>query len=224
MKIIFFSLFPDIIHSYFQNGVLSKALAKNLFEIEVVNFRDFAKNRYKKVDTSIVGGGAGMILDNEALREALSEYKKKYPFARVIFLTPVGKKYNQKDAIRLAKEDVIFLVSGRYEGFDERLIEDFASEVMSIGDFVLSGGELGALCIADSVLRNVDGVLGNRESLKEESFNNNLLEAPQFSKMGDVPLILKSGNHKKIKEWKTKAALYKTLFHRPDLKMEKNLV
>ena len=217
MKIIFFTLFPNLIAPYFEDSILKKAKDKNLFSVEFVNFRDFALNRYKKVDTEIVGGGAGMIIDNIALRNALNTYKEKYPLAKTIFLTPVGKKYNQKDAIRLADEKVLFLVCGRYEGFDERLIEDFADEVMSVGDFILTGGELGALIIADSVLRNIKGVLGNIESLEEESFNDNLLEAPQFSKMGKTPTILKSGNHKKIKKWKKEASLLKTKFHRVDL-------
>ncbi len=217
MKIVFFSLFPSLILPYFEDSILKKAKDKNIFDIEVVNFREYAENKHKKVDTEIVGGGAGMIIDNIALRNSLKEYKKKYPEARTLFLTPVGKKYNQKDAVRLANEKVIFLVCGRYEGFDERLIEDFADEVMSIGDFILTGGELGALVIADSVLRNVKGVLGNEESLNEESFNNNTLESPQFSKMGEVPLILKSGNHKKITEWKKETSFLKTKFHRPDL-------
>jgi tRNA (guanine37-N1)-methyltransferase len=217
MKIVFFSLFPNLILPYFEDSILKKAKEKNLFEIEVVDFREFAENKYKKVDTEPVGGGAGMIIDNIALRNALSEYKFKYPNAKTVFLTPVGKRYNQKDAVRFSKEEVLFLVCGRYEGFDERLIEDFADEVVSIGDFILTGGELGALVIADSVLRNVKGVLGNSESLDEESFNDNLLEAPSFSKTGEVPEILKSGNHKKIKEWKEKLSLLKTKFHRPDL-------
>ncbi|GAB6045346.1 tRNA (guanosine(37)-N1)-methyltransferase TrmD [Caminibacter profundus] len=217
MKIVFFSLFPSLILPYFEDSILKKAKENKLFEIEVVDFRTFAKNKYKKVDTEIVGGGAGMIIDNIALREALKSYKSKYPLSRTIFLTPVGKRYNQKDAIRLSKEKVLFLVCGRYEGFDERLIEDFADEVLSIGDFILTGGELGALVIADSVLRNIDGVLGNYESLSEESFNDSLLEAPQFSKMGKVPKILKSGNHKKIGEWKKNTSILKTKFHRPDL-------
>ena len=217
MKIVFFSLFPNLIFPYFEDSILKKAKEKKLFEIEVVDFREFAENKYKKVDTEPVGGGAGMIIDNIALRNALSEYKFKYPNAKTVFLTPVGKRYNQKDAVRFSKEEVLFLVCGRYEGFDERLIEDFADEVMSIGDFILTGGELGALVIADSVLRNVKGVLGNSESLDEESFNDNLLEAPSFSKTGEVPEILKSGNHKKIKEWKEKLSLLKTKFHRPDL-------
>jgi len=217
MKIIFFSLFPDLILPYFQDSVLKKALDKKIFEIEVVNFRDYAKNKYKKVDTPLVGGGAGMIIDNEALRYALSAYRRKYKNAKILFLTPVGKKYNQKDAVRFSKEETLFLVCGRYEGFDERLIEDFADEVLSIGDFVMTGGELGALAIADSVLRNVKGVLGNSESLEGESFGNSLLEAPNFSKMGSVPDVLKSGNHKKIEKWRKKASYMKTKFHRPDM-------
>ena len=216
MKIVFFTLFPNLILPYFEDSILKKAKNK-YFEIEVVNFRDFANNRHKKVDTEIVGGGAGMIIDNIALRNALNEYKNRYKNAKTIFLTPVGKRYNQKDAVRFSKEEVLFLVCGRYEGFDERLVEDFADEVISIGDFILTGGELGALVIADSVLRNIKGVLGNEESLKDESFNANLLEAPQFSKVGEVPLILKSGNHKEIKKCKEKASVLKTKFHRPDL-------
>jgi len=217
MKIVFFSLFPSLILPYFEDSLLKRAKDKNLFEIEVVNFREFAKNKHKKVDTEIEGGGAGMIIDNLALREALNEYKSKFPDARVVFLTPVGKRYNQKDAKRFSKFDTLFLVCGRYEGFDERLIEDFADEVISVGDFVLTGGELAALVVADSVLRNVSGVLGNSESLEEESFNNSYLEAPQFSKTNGVPKILKSGNHKKIEEWKKELAYYKTKYHRPDL-------
>ncbi len=216
MKIVFFTLFPNLILPYFEDSILKKAKNK-YFEIEVVNFRDFANNKHKKVDTEIVGGGAGMIIDNIALRNALDKYKQIYKNAKTIFLTPVGKRYTQKDAVRFSKEEVLFLVCGRYEGFDERLIEDFADEVISIGDFILTGGELGALVIADSVLRNIRGVLGNEESLRDESFNSNLLEAPQFSKVGEVPLILKSGNHKEIKKWKEKASVLKTKFHRPDL-------
>ena len=217
MKIVFVSLFPNLIAPYFEDSILKKAKEKNLFEVEFVNFRDFSKNRHKKVDTEIVGGGAGMIIDNDALRNALEFLKEKYSASKTVFLTPVAKKYNQKDAVRLAKEEVLILVSGRYEGFDERLIEDFADEVISVGDFILTGGELASLIIADSVLRNIKGVLGNIESLNEESFNENLLEAPSFSKMGKVPVILKSGNHKKIKEWRDETAFLKTKFHRPDL-------
>ena len=217
MKIVFVTLFPNLISPYFEDSILKRALDKKLFSIEFVNFRDFATNKHQKVDTSIVGGGAGMILDNLALRNALNHLKQKYPNSKTLFLTPVGKRYNQKDAVRFSKEEVLILVSGRYEGFDERLIEDLADEVISIGDFILTGGELGSLIIADSVLRNIKGVLGNSESLQEESFNENLLEAPSFSKTGEVPQILKSGNHKEVKKWREKTSLLKTKFHRPDL-------
>ena len=215
MKIIFVTLFPNLISPYFEDSILKRAIEKNLFDIEFIDFREFAGNRYKKVDTELVGGGAGMIIDNIALRNALTYLQKKYSNSRTIFLTPVAKTYNQKDAVRLADEEVLILVSGRYEGFDERLIEDFADEVFSIGDYILTGGELASLVIADSVLRNVEGVLGNNQSLEEESFNNGFLEAPAFSKVGDVPAILKSGNHKKIKEWKEKASYFKTAYHKP---------
>ena len=217
MKIVFVTLFPNLISPYFEDSILKRAFEKKLFSMEFVNFRDFATNKHQKVDTSIVGGGAGMILDNLALRNALNHLKQKYPNSKTLFLTPVGKRYNQKDALRFSKEEVLILVSGRYEGFDERLIEDFADEVISIGDFILTGGELGSLIIADSVLRNIKGVLGNSESLQEESFNENLLEAPSFSKTGEVPQILKSGNHKEVKKWREKTSLLKTKFHRPDL-------
>ena len=217
MKIVFVTLFPQLISSYFEDSILKKAFDRNLFELEFVNFRDFSLDKHKKVDTEVVGGGAGMIIDNNALRNCLEFLKRKYPNSKTIFLTPVGKRYNQKDSIRFSKEEILILVSGRYEGFDERLIEDFADEVISIGDFILTGGELASLVIADSVLRNIKGVLGNSESLNEESFNENLLEAPSFSKVGKVPLILKSGNHGKIKKWREETSLLKTKFHRPDL-------
>jgi len=217
MKIVFVTLFPNLISPYFEDSILKRALDKEIFSIEFINFRDFSNDKHQKVDTSIVGGGAGMILDNLALRNALNYLKQKYSNSKIIFLTPVGKRYNQKDAVRFSKENVLILVSGRYEGFDERIIEDLADEVISIGDFILTGGELGSLIIADSVLRNIKGVLGNSESLKEESFNENLLEAPSFSKSGKVPDILKSGNHKEIQKWRQKASICKTEFHRPDL-------
>ena len=216
MKIIFVTLFPQIIKCYFSDSILKKALDKNIFSVEFINFREYSTNKYKRVDTPLAGGGAGMIIDNVALRECMNDLKTKYKNARTIFLTPVGKKYNQKDAVRLANENVLILICGRYEGFDERLIEDFADEVLSIGDFIITGGELAALAIADSVLRNVRGVLGNEESLKGESFENSLLEAPQFSKTANVPSILKSGNHKKIKKWQKKLSMLKTKYHRVD--------
>ncbi len=215
MKIKILTLFPNIIKCYFEDSILKKAIEKNIINIELIDFRKYSTHKHKKVDTPLSGGGAGMIIDNQALKNALSTIKTDN--SKIIFLTPVGKKFNQKDAIRFSKEKELILVAGRYEGFDERLIEEFADEVISIGDFILTGGEVAALIITDATVRHIDGVLGNKESLKEESFEDNLLESPNFSKDKESPLILKSGNHKLIKEWKKKLAYYKTKFHRPDL-------
>ncbi|HIQ51529.1 MAG TPA: tRNA (guanosine(37)-N1)-methyltransferase TrmD, partial [Nautiliaceae bacterium] len=201
MKIIVVSLFPQLIECYFKDSILKKAIEKNLFKIEFVNFRDYSTNKYNRVDTTISGGGAGMIIDNEALKRCLIDLKSKYKTSKTIFLTPSAKKFNQKDAKRLAKEETLILVCGRYEGFDERLIEEMADEVLSIGDFILTGGEIAALAIIDATVRNIDGVLGNKDSLINESFENHFLEAPQFCKKGNVPPILKSGDHQKIKSW-----------------------
>ncbi|MRJ06693.1 MAG: tRNA (guanosine(37)-N1)-methyltransferase TrmD [Epsilonproteobacteria bacterium] len=222
MRLLFFTLFPELILPYFSAGVLGRAQKKGLFQIGLVNFREFAQNRWKKVDTPLAGGGAGMVIDNSALRRGIEHYRKLYPKSRVIFLTPVGKTFTQRDALRLARqEETIFLVSGRYEGFDERLIEDLAEEVFSIGDYILSGGELPALVVADAVLRNIPGVLGNRESLEGESFGEEgILEGPNFSKEGDLPPILKSGHHRKIAQWRYQLGKLKTLYHRGELPWE----
>ena len=217
MKFIFLTLFPDIISCYFQDSILKRAIEKELIEIEFINFRKYSKNKQKRVDTPLVGGGAGMVIDTLALGDALKELKSKYKNIKIIFLTPVGKKFNQKDAIRLSKEEIIAFVCGRYEGFDEALIEEFADEVMSIGDFVLTGGELGALVMCDAISRNIEGVLGNINSLDGESFGDGMLEAPNFSKTSNPPKVLKSGNHKLIENWKKETSFCKTSFHRPDL-------
>jgi tRNA (guanine37-N1)-methyltransferase len=217
MRLLFFTLFPELITPYFQVGVLGRGLKKGLFSIEVVNFRDYAENRWQKVDTPVAGGGAGMVIDNIALRRGIEEKRKLYPNSRVIFLTPAGKQFTQRDGVRLAKEETLFLVAGRYQGFDERLIEDLAEELFSVGDYILSGGELPALIVADAVLRNLEGVLGNSDSLKGESFGEGVLEGPLFSKIGEIPEILKSGHHRKIEEWRQQLGLLKTQFHRPDL-------
>jgi len=221
ITIHFFTLFPQLVESYFHYSIMNRALNRKLFQIKLINFRQFATNQWKKVDTPVAGGGAGMVIDNSALRNALVTYRQHYPDSRTIFLTPVGKPFTQSDARRWSRERNIFLVAGRYEGFDERLIEDLAEEVISIGEYILSGGELPALVVADGILRNVPGVVGNQDSLKGESFGigdgEYLLEAPNFSKMGSIPPILKSGNHQLIAQWRKKLALFKTQFHTPFL-------
>ena len=222
MKFNFVTLFPNLISGYFSDSILSRAIANNLIKIEYYNPRDYSTNRHNKVDDALVGGGAGMLMSMQPLADTLEEIKTKDSNSKIIFLTPVAKKFTQKDAKRLAKEESITFVCGRYEGFDERAIELYADELFSIGDFILTGGELAALVMCDSISRNVPNVLGNSESLSEESFENEILEAPSFTK----PNIYKEraviseflkGNHSKISSIKLKLSLFKTKYFRPDI-------
>ncbi|MGH2328104.1 tRNA (guanosine(37)-N1)-methyltransferase TrmD [Campylobacter taeniopygiae] len=229
MKFTFVSLFPNLIEFYFQDSILARARKKNLFKLAFVNPRDFSQNSYHKVDDYKIGGGAGLLMQVDPLYNALKFIQNEEGEPYFIFLTPSAKLFNQKDAKRLSKKKNIVLVCGRYEGIDERVIEMFANEVFSIGDFILTGGELPALTLCDAILRNVDGVLGNTCSLEEESFENNLLEAPSFSKpfifekKGEnfyTPSEFLKGNHARIASLKTTLAFCKTKFFRPDLFLE----
>ncbi len=222
MRFNFVTLFPHLIEGYFSDSILHRAIKNELINIHFFNPRDFTSNRYKKVDAPKIGGGAGMLLEIEPIEKTLEIIKQQDENTKIIFLTPVAKLFNQKDAKRLAKEDSLTFVCGRYEGFDERVIELYANEVFSIGDFVLTGGELGALVMADSISRNIPGVLGNSDSLKEESFENLLLEAPAFTKpknyknLSVISEFLK-GNHSIIASIKYWLSLYKTKYFRPDI-------
>lgn len=222
MKFSFITLFPELVYPYFQASILARAKEEGLIKTSFINPRDFSKNKHKKVDEYMVGGGAGLLLCPEPVALAIEDLKQKSPNTHFIFLSPVGKKFKQNDAKRLAKKEHICFVCGRYEGFDERLIELYANEIFSIGDFVLTGGELAGLCMCDAISRNVAGVLGNSDSLLVESFENELLEAPSFTKPDVfrgkriISEYLK-GNHSKISSLKSKMALCKTRFFRPDL-------
>jgi len=222
MEFNFVTLFPNLIKCYFSESILKRAIDKSILEVNFYNPRDYSTNRHKKVDDALIGGGAGMLMSIEPLERTIKDIKSKTPQSRVIFLTPVAKKFNQKDAKRLARYDSITFVCGRYEGFDERAIETLADEVFSIGDFILTGGELGALVMCDAIARNVPNVLGNSDSLSEESFENSLLEAPNFTKpnfykeIGVISDFLK-GNHSKIASIKLKLSLLKTKYFRPDI-------
>ncbi len=222
MKFSFVTLFPSLIDGYFGDSILKRALDKSLFELESINPRDFSKDKHKKVDDKMIGGGAGMLMMPQPLFDTLSSIKKISPDAHIIFTTPVAKVFKQHDAKRLATYEHIVFVSGRYEGIDERVIETFADELFSIGDFILTGGELPSLVMCDSIVRNIDGVLGNHESLVTESFEESLLEAPSFTTPNiyenkSVPLEFLKGNHAKISDLKFALAKCKTQFFRPEL-------
>lgn len=224
MKFSFLTLFPEIISSYFESSIMSSALQKGLISLDLINIRDFSNNKHKKVDNTLIGGGAGMLLSPEILNSAINSLGKN---ARVIFLSPTGARFGQKDARRLAKYSHLAFVCGRYEGFDERNIELNATEVFSIGDFIITGGELASLCLADSISRQINGVLGNTSSLNNESFESNLLEAPNFTKpLGKMqakfdkllpPSSFFNGNHGRISDLKSQLSKIKTKYFRVDL-------
>jgi len=220
MKFTFVTLFKNIVEGYFTDSILKRSIDKNILEIEYLDPREFSLNKHKKVDDTAVGGGAGMVMNPQPLYDALSDLKKQDEEVHIVFLTPVAKQFVQNDAKRLAKKSHISFVSGRYEGIDERIIEQFADEVFSIGDYVLTGGELPSLVMCDAISRNIDGVLGNSDSLTVESFESELLEAPSFSKPKrfnsmDVPSEYLKGNHSKIRSLKLALSKCKTKFFRP---------
>jgi len=221
MKFTFVTLFFNLVEGYFQDSILKRAIDKEILSIEFLNPRDFSENKHMKVDDTAVGGGAGMVMNPQPLYDALKELKSQDENIHVIFLTPVAKQFKQNDAKRLAKKTHIAFVSGRYEGIDERVIEEFADEVFSIGDYILTGGELASLVMSDAISRNIKGVLGNSESLDIESFETQLLEAPSFSKPknyegNSVPSEYLKGNHSKIRSLKLALSECKTKFFRPE--------
>jgi len=221
MTYTFVTLFPNLIEGYFKDSILKRAIDKDILKIDYLNPRDYSKNKHFKVDDTAVGGGAGMVMNPQPLFDALDDLKSKDENVHIVFLTPVAKTFVQNDAKRLAKKSHIAFVSGRYEGIDERVIEKYADEVFSIGDYILTGGELASLVICDAVSRNLVGVLGNSESLEIESFETPLLEAPSFSKPkvyegAAVPSEYLKGNHSKIRSLKLALSECKTKFFRPE--------
>ena len=218
MKITILTLFPEMFDGFLNNSIIKRAIAKNVVEIKLVNIRDYTKDKYHRVDSAPVGGGAGLIMKCQPIVDAINDNKKTD--SKVIMLSPKGKKYSQAKAIELSNEQDIILLCGHYEGIDER-VNKYVDEQVSIGDYVLTGGELGAMVIADSVIRLLDGAIAE-ESIVEESFDNNLLEYPQYTEPYDfngdkIPDILYSGNHQAIEKWRRKQALKLTKELRPDL-------
>lgn len=223
MKFTILTLFPEIVESFFQNSIMEKAVEKNLIEYKVINFRDFAHDRHRTCDDAPYGGGAGMVIKPEPLGEALDSIAALGK--RVIFPTPSGRTFNQKYAADLAGEKELVFICGRYEGIDQRIIDTYVQDEITIGDYVLSSGEISSLVIIDAVYRLIEGVI-NEASLEEESFADGLLEYPHYTRPEEykglkVPDILLSGHHAKIAEWRHKKRLEKTEKHRPDL-FEKN--
>ena len=222
-----FTLYPEVFPGPLSKGLYGKALSKKLWDLNIVNIRDAAEDKHKTVDDTPYGGGSGMLLKPDVLAKSLDQNEIKG--GRIIYLSPKGKKFDQNYAQELSDEKSISLICGHFEGVDERVLATRNIEEISIGDYVLSGGETAAIVVIDSVLRLLPGILGNENSKVDESFENGLLEYPQYTKPQiweekAVPEVLLSGDHSKIKDWRLSQSEAITRVRRPDLweKYKKN--
>ena len=219
MKFDVLTIFPEMFASL-EHSILGRAQENNLININLINIRDFSKDKHKKVDDTPYGGGAGMVMKADVIYDSYCSIKNRDK-AKVIYMSPQGNVLNQKKVEKLSKEEHLILLCGHYEGIDQRVIEEIVDEEISIGDYVLTGGEIPAMVLIDSVCRYIDGVI-NKESIEEESFSNGLLEYPQYTRPEifrgrKVPDILKSGNHQNIKKWRREQSLENTYKRRPEL-------
>tara|TARA_B100000035_G_scaffold312530_1_gene324213 strand:- start:12395 stop:13135 length:741 start_codon:yes stop_codon:yes gene_type:complete len=218
------TVYPEFFESFKNHGLIKKALDRDLIAMNILDIRDFTSDKHKRVDFKPFGGGPGMIIQYAPVKEALNQIES----GRVILLSPQGKRLTQSKLIELSRENDVTFVCGRYEGVDERIVTNLIDEEISIGDYVLSGGEMPAACIVEGLTRLVPGVAENIESIENDSFKNNLLDYPQYTKPNhidglSVPEILLSGNHAEIKKWRRKYSLGMTYLKRPDLLKNVNL-
>ncbi len=218
MKFDILTLFPEMFEPIKQS-IIGRAVEKNVIDINITNIRDFSKDKHKKVDDTIYGGGAGMLIKPDVVYDAYNSVKTEK--SKVIYMSPQGKVLCQKKVEELSKEEHLIILCGHYEGIDQRVLDKIVDEEISVGDYVLTGGEIPAMVLIDTVSRYVDGVITN-ESVEEESFSTGILEYPQYTRPEifegiQVPEILKSGHHENIKKWRRKEALKNTFYKRPEL-------
>ena len=215
-----FTLYPDYFPGYLDKGLFGKAMRENIWKLETVNIRDYSEDKHKTVDDTPYGGGDGMIIKADVLARSLDQNVN--PDEKIIYLSPKGRLFDHNYAKKLSKEKSVNLICGHFEGIDQRIIDTRNIEEVSIGDFILSGGEVAAFVVIDAILRYIPGVLGNENSSKDESFENGLLEYPQYTKpqifeQKGVPDVLLSGDHAKIKDWRLSQSEAITRDRRPDL-------
>ena len=216
------TLFPEMFPGPLGLSIIGKALRKKIWSLKLINLRNYSNNGPKDVDDAPYGGGSGMLIKSDVVHNAIKDTTKNLNSFSLVYLSPRGKKLNQKKVKELSTKKNLVLLCGKYEGIDQRVIDTWKMEEISIGDYILSGGEIAAMSLVDSCVRLLPNVLGSSDSLKCESFENNLLEYPQYTKPREwlgkkVPEVLLSGNHKKIKEWKKKESIKLTKIKRPDL-------
>lgn len=223
MKFYVLTLFPDMINDGLSHSIIKRAQDEGIISIETIDIRDFAKNKHRHVDDYPYGGGAGMVMQAQPIYDAYMSIKPKLSEnCPVIYMTPQGKTFKQEKARSLSELEDMVILCGHYEGVDERVIEEIVTDEISIGDYVLTGGELAAMTVIDAVARLIPGVLNKEESFMDESFSENLLEYPQYTRPAEfmgrkVPDILLSGHHKNIEKWRREQALERTKRKRPDL-------
>ncbi|MBJ8568767.1 tRNA (guanosine(37)-N1)-methyltransferase TrmD [Clostridioides difficile] len=229
MRFHIMTLFPEIFNSYMDESIMKRAVEKGIIEVHIYNIRDFSNNKHKKVDDYPFGGGAGMVMTPQPIYDTYKHIITTHNINNpsLIYLTPKGKVYNQSMAKQMSLKEDIILLCGHYEGIDERIIDLIVTDEISIGDYVLTGGELPALIMIDSISRLIPGVLNQEESFEEESFKDNLLEYPHYTRPRDfeglkVPEVLLSGNHKKIDEWRREESIRITKERRFDLYKKSN--
>lgn len=218
MRITILTLFPEMFDGFLTNSIIKRAIAKGLVDINIVNIRDYTLDKHHRVDSAPIGGGAGLIMKCQPILDCLKDNKKDN--SKTLLLSPRGKQFNQAKAHEYSKEEDLVIICGHYEGIDER-VNKYVDELVSIGDYILTGGEIGAMAISDAIIRLIDGSIAS-ESTVEESFEDGLLEYPQYTEPNEyegdkVPDILYSGNHEAIKKWRKKQSLLLTKEHRPDL-------
>ncbi|MGE5380238.1 MAG: tRNA (guanosine(37)-N1)-methyltransferase TrmD [Methylocystaceae bacterium] len=226
MKFLVLTLFPNLIEQATGYSIVGRAREQGLVDINAVNIRDFALDRHRTVDDYPYGGGAGMVMKADIAGAAIEEAKRRLPRARVVYMSPQGPTFNQDRARALAQEDEIILLCGHYEGMDERVLAR-VDEELSIGDYVLTGGELPALAVIDAITRLLPGALGDECSPHDESFVSGLLEYPQYTRPAEVddqlvPEVLTSGHHENVRRWRLQQSLLRTLLKRPDLLLNRN--
>jgi tRNA (guanine37-N1)-methyltransferase len=219
VRVTILTLFPGLFQGFLESSILARAIARGIVAVRLVDIRDFAVDKHHVCDDAAYGGGPGMVMKPEPISAALEG--TSVPGARVVYLTPAGRRFTQKVAEELAVQPDLTLICGRYEGIDQRVIDAFVTDELSVGDYVLSGGEVAAMAVVDSVARLVPGVI-TEESLEEESFSGGLLEYPHYTRPEDfrgmkVPEILLSGHHEKIRQWRLRKSVEKTMKNRPEL-------
>lgn len=222
------TLFPEMVESVAGVGVLGRAIRNGQVQLKSWNPRDYTQDNHRTVDDRPYGGGPGMLMKVQPLKLAIEDAKQQAATSRVIYLSPQGKTVTQQDVVHLAQQSGLILIAGRYEGIDERIIETHIDEEWSIGDYVLSGGELPALVLIDAIARMLPGVLGDENSAQQDSFMQGLLDCPHYTRPEEidgrtVPQVLLSGNHHKIEQWRLKQSLGRTWLRRPDLLEAMNL-